>query len=115
MRKGGGSNNGRIFDANAMVDFIFFFQAPQNRYGVFHAGLSYPYRLKPALQGGIFLDVFAIFVEGRCPHASQGASGQGRFEHVGCIDCTLRGTGTHYRVKFIDKKDNLTFCSFDLF
>ena len=115
MGKGGCSDNGRIFDANAVMDFVFFLEAPQNRYGVLHAGLTHQYRLKPALQGGIFFNVFAIFVEGRCPHTAQGSSGQRGLEHIGCIHRTLCSAGTHHGVKFIDKKDDLTFCGFDLF
>ena len=63
VRKRGGGKNSGVLDAHAVVHFIALFQAAKNRDGVFHRGLGNQHGLEAALERGIFLDVFFVFVE----------------------------------------------------
>ena len=76
----------RISDANAVMHFVALFQSAQNRDRVFHARLINEHGLKPAFEGGVFLDVLAVFIERSCADRTQLAPGQHRFEHVRCIN-----------------------------
>ena len=62
VRKLGRSDNRRIGDAHAVVDFVLLLQATQNGDGVFHGRLAHEHRLETTLKCGIFLDILTIFV-----------------------------------------------------
>jgi hypothetical protein len=56
---------------------------------------SYPtYPLKPALQGSIFLDILAIFVECSGADAVKFTASEHRFKHVAGVRLSLRLSGT---------------------
>jgi hypothetical protein len=97
----------RVPNANAVVNFVFFLDAAQDRHRIFHRRLTNEHRLKPSLQRLVLLDVLAILVERRCPHAAQLATRQRRLEHVGRVLRPLRRTRTDQRMKLVDKQDHL--------
>ena len=115
MGKGGRRHNGRILDANTVVNFVFFFQPAQNGYGIFHRGFTHKNGLKSTLQSSILFNIFPIFVKCSGPHTSERAPGQGGLEHIGCVHRTFSGSGTHHCVKLINEKDNFSFGGFDFF
>ena len=80
--KGYGSDGGIVLDPDAVVNFIFFLDTSKDSNGILNRRLLHQHRLKASLQRTVLLDVFAIFIKGRCPDAVQFASGEGRFEHV---------------------------------
>ncbi len=108
VRQGDRRYNGRILDPNPMMDFIFFFEPPQNGDAVFHRRLFDQHRLKASFQSRIFFDILAVFVQGRSPHTAQGAAGQRGFEHVGCIHRTFGRPCPDQCVQLIDEEDHLT-------
>lgn len=61
------------------MDFVAFFQAAENGDRIFYRRLVNHDRLETAFEGGVFFDVFLVFVEGRSPDAAQVAAGQHRF------------------------------------
>src|SRR5258708_4951140 len=109
VRKGCGRKNGGVFDAHAMVHLITLLQSAQDRDGIFDRGLFDQNRLKAALQGGIFLDIFLVFIERRGANGAQLTSSQRGLEHVGGIHGAFRGAGAHQRVQFVDEQNNLSF------
>ena len=52
-------------------------------------GLADVDRLEAAFQGGVLLDVLAVFVERGGADAAEFAAGQGRLEQVGGVGCRL--------------------------
>ncbi len=90
-----------------MVHLIAFLQAPQDRDRVFHRGLIHEHLLEAPLQGGIFFNVFAVFIEGGGADATQFPPGQHRFQQVAGIHRPPSGAGPHHRVDLIDKQHDL--------
>ena len=115
MRKRGGGDDGGVFDANAVMHLVFFFKAAQDRDGVFDVGLADEDDLEAAFKGGIFLDVFAIFVQRGGADGAQFAASQCGLEHVGGVDGAFGGSGADQRVQFVDEEDDLALRVFDFF
>src|SRR5208282_2456823 len=63
MRQGRGRDDGRIFDAHAVMHLVLFLQAAQDGNGVFDIWLAHENDLETAFERRVFLDVLAIFVE----------------------------------------------------
>ena len=61
-----------------MMGFVAGLEAAEDGDGVFDAGLGHENRLEAAFQGGVFFDVFAIFVQRCSADAAEIAAGQGR-------------------------------------
>ena len=62
--------------------------------------------LEPALQGRVFFDVLAVFVEGCGPDAAQLSTGQHWFEQVARVHGSACGAGPHHGVDLIDEEHN---------
>jgi hypothetical protein len=79
MGQGGCGDDRPIGDANAMVNFIPFLEAAQNRDRILNGRFPDIDRLEPAFQGRVFLDALAIFIEGGGSDTPKLAAGEGRF------------------------------------
>ncbi len=112
--EGGRRHDGRVLDAHPVVHFVFFLEPAQDGDGVLHRGLHHQDGLEAALQGRIFLDVLAVFIDGRGPHAPQGPAGQGRLEHVGGVHGPFGRPGAHEGMQLVDEQDHLPFGPLDL-
>ena len=64
-------------------------------------------RLEATLQGGILLDVFAVFVERRRADALEFAAAEGRLDDVGSVHGPLSGSCTDDRVELVDEEDDV--------
>src|SRR5450432_3533524 len=98
-----------------MVHLILLFQAAENRNRVFDVGLSYEDDLESPFEGGVFLDVLAIFVERSGADSAQFATSQGRLQHVGGVDRAFGGSGTDQSVQFVNEQNDLSGGILDLF
>ena len=78
----GGGHERRVFEADAMMDFVPFAQATEDGDGVFHRRLVHLDRLEAALEGRVLLDVLAILVEGGRADRVQFPARQHGLEHV---------------------------------
>ena len=85
IRKNGGGDHGIITNADTVMDFIAFFQAAKNGNCIFYRRLVYHNRLEAAFQGGIFFNIFLIFIQGRSPDATEFAASQHRLQQVSRI------------------------------
>src|SRR5205807_6472342 len=113
MRKRCGGNDRRIFDAHAVMYFVFLFQAAQNRDGVFDIGLANENNLEAALKGSVFFDVFAVFVQRGGADGAQFSASQRGLEHVGGVDSAFGGSSADQGVKLVDEEDDLSLRIFD--
>ena len=109
MRKRGGRQNRGVLDAHAVVHFVAFFQSAQNRDGVFDRRLVDQHRLEAALQRGIFLDIFLVFVERGGADGTQFAARQSRLQHVRGVHRPFRRARTNQGVQFVDEQNDLPF------
>src|SRR5699024_2473710 len=78
-------------------------------YCVLNGGLIDLHRLEASLQGGITLDVFAVFIQRRCANGLHLASGKGWLEDVRGIYRALGRTCAYKRVQLIDEENRPSF------
>ena len=107
LRQGCGGDQRAVPDADAVVDLVAFLESAQNRHGVFDGRLADVYGREPPLQGGVFLDMLAVFVQGRRAHAAQGPPRQRRLEHVGRVHGAFRGARADDGVQLVDEQDDV--------
>ena len=112
--QGRGGDERGVLDADAVVHLVAFLESAQNGDGGLDGRLVHFHRLETALEGGVFLDVFAVLVECGRADAAQFTAGELRLEHVGGIGRALGGTGTDERVQFVDEQNDLTVAGGDL-
>ena len=103
----GRRDDGRVGDIDAVVHLVALLEAPQNRHGGFHGGLTDQDFLEAALQRGVFFDVLAVFIEGGGTHAMELAAGQRGLEHIAGIHGALGLASAHHGVQFINKNNGL--------
>ena len=96
-----------VENLHAMVRFISVAQALENLDRVGLAGRIDGDRLEPPGQGGVLLDVFAIFVERGGADALNLAARQGRLEHVAGVDGAFGPAGADQRVQFVDEENHV--------
>jgi len=63
--------------------------------------------LEPALEGGVLLDVLAVFVQGGRADATQLAPGQGRLQEIGRVHRPVGLPGPDDQVQLVDEEDDL--------
>ena len=107
LRKHRSGNDGSVLDAHAVVHFVAFFQAAQNRDRIFHRRLADKHRLEAAFERGILFDVLAIFIERGGADGAQFAASQRRLQHVGRVHRAFGRARTHERVQLVDKQNHL--------
>src|SRR5262249_28809056 len=101
-------NQGGVFDTHSVVDFIALAQTAQDRDRVLNRRLIDQHRLETALQGGVFFDVFAVFIERGGADAMQFTAGQHRLEQIARVHRAFRFAGADDRVQFVDKENDRT-------
>src|SRR5664279_6584014 len=97
------------------MNFVFLPQTAQDRDRVLHVGLANINNLEAALQRGVLLDVFAIFVQRGRANGAQLAARQGGLQHVGSVNRTFGGAGAHQRMQLINEQDDLPLRLLNLF
>ena len=95
-----------VGDAHAVVQFVFFLDAPQDRDRVLDRRLADIDRLEAAFERGVLLDILAVLVEGRRADAMQFAARQCRLQHVGGVHRAFRLAGADQGVQFVDEQDD---------
>ena len=114
VRKHRGGDQRAVPQLHAVVDFIAFLQAAQDRNGVLDARRIDQHRLEPAFQRGVLLDILAVFVEGGRADAVQFATRQHGFEQIARVHRTLGGARADHGVQFVDEEDHLALGGGDL-
>ena len=109
VRELGRGDDRRVGDLDTMMQLVLLLQTAQDGDGVLDRGLVHQYSLEAALQGGVLLDVLAVFVERGRAHAVQLAPGERRFEHVAGVDGAFGLPGAHHGVDLVDEHDGAPF------
>ena len=107
VREDGGGDERGVLDADAVVDLVLFAEAAQDGDGVLDAGLVDHDGLEAALEGGVLLDVLAIFVERGRADAVEFAAREHGLEHVAGVHGSLGLARADHGVDFIDEEDDL--------
>ena len=74
--------DGRVFDAHAVVYFVALLEPAQDGDGIGHRGFGNQHGLEAPLERRVFLNVFAILVQRSGADGAQFAARQRRLEHV---------------------------------
>ncbi len=82
IREDRGGHQGRIFNADAVMDLVALAETAEDRDGVFDAGLVDEHGLEAALEGGVLFDVLAELIERGGADAVQFAAGEHGLEQV---------------------------------
>ena len=93
--QGSRRHNGRIFNADAMVNFISFLKSTQDGDGALHVGLAHKDNLEATLQGCILLNVLTVFIERGGADGTQFAASQRRFQHVAGVNRAFSRAGAN--------------------
>src|SRR5204863_5765928 len=97
------SLEGLVRNDQAMVCFIALANAFKYFQGFFDGGFTHDDFLETSLQGGVTLDVLAIFIKCGRTNALEFATSQCRFENISGIDRTLGSTRANQRMYFVNK------------
>ena len=97
------------------MDFIFFFEAAQDRDGVFHARLVNKDREKTPRKSGVFFEIFAVLIQGRGTDTMQATACKSRFKEVRRIHRAVALSSPDERVDFIDEENDLAVRRLHLF
>ena len=97
-----------------MEYFVTFLQTTQNGNRIFNRRFRNQNRLETTFQGGIFFNVFAVFIQRRCANAMQFAAGKHRLEQVACVHAALGFARADNRVQLINKENNLSIAGFNI-
>ena len=115
MRECRGGDDGGVLDANAVVNFVSLFQSTAELQSYLRLSARPHRSVETPLQSGIFLNIFLVFVKRGRADTTEFTAGQRRLQHVRRVDCAFRRAGPDERMKFIDKKNDLTLRVFDFF
>ncbi len=96
------------------MDFIALFQAAQNGDGVLDGRLFHKYGLETALQGRVFFNVLAVFIDGGRPDHVQFAARQHGFEHITGIHRAFSCSCTDHGMHLVHEEHNFPGCRTDL-
>ena len=107
LRKHRRRDDGGVLDAHAVMHFVAFFQAAQNRDGIFHGRLADHHRLEAALERRILLDIFAVFVQRGGADRAQLAASQRGLQHVRGVHRAFGRARADQGVQFVDEKNDL--------
>ena len=107
-------HQGRVLDADLVVDLVALLQAAQDGDGVLHRRLAHEDRLEAPLQRRVLLDVLAVLVQRGGADGVQLAAGQRRLEHVAGVHGPLGRARAHDGVHLVDEEDDLPLGGDDL-
>ena len=96
-----------VGDAHAVMQFVFFLQAAQDRDGVLDRRLADEHRLETPRQRRILFDMLAIFVERGRADAMQFAARQRGLQQVRGVHRAFGLAGADQRVHLVDEQDDL--------
>src|SRR5260370_8362380 len=93
------------------MHFVALFQSAQDCDGILDVGLTYIYNLEAALERGIFLDVFAVFIERSRTDGAQFSPGKRRLQHIAAVNCPFGSARAPHRLQSVTKPDALSLRS----
>ena len=104
-RQVGGGVEGLVGDDEFVVFFVTALDALEDLDGLFDGRLLDEDRLEAAFEGGVVLDMFAVFVKGGCADDLELAAAEGGLEDVGGVDAAAGRACADEHMDFIDEED----------
>ena len=101
------SNDSRVSNIDAVVDFVTLLQTAQDGDGVFHAGFADQYFLEAAFECRIFFDILAVFVQSSRADAVQFAARQSRFQHITRVHRAVGFTRADQSMDFVNENQGV--------
>src|SRR5258706_13865141 len=98
---------------NLVMCFVTITQAMQHLDGIFDGWLFHINGSKAPFECGIFLNKLMEFIQCGRADTLQFTAGQGRFEHIACVHCTLCSASTNDCMQFIDHQNNIALGALD--
>ena len=86
-----------------MMDFVFLANPTKNADCVGHRGFVDDHLSEPTFEGGILLNVLAVFREGGGTDTTKLSTSQERFEQIGCVHAASR---LHDQVQLVDEEND---------
>ena len=115
MRERSCGHDGGVFYAYPVMNLVALLQSAQEGDGVFHMGLAHKNNLEAALQGSIFFDVFAVFIERSGADGAQLAPRQRRLEHIARVHGAFGSACSDEGVQLVNEKNDLSVRFLNLF
>ena len=106
FRKPHSSNNRFIGDLDLVMQFIGNLKSFDNFNSLIHRRRIHNDGLKTPFQCAVFLNVFSVFFQSGRADALDLASGQSRFEHIGCIHRTFGGSRSHQSMQLVNEQND---------
>jgi hypothetical protein len=100
-------DDGAVGDRDLVERFVLVAQPLEDVDRVGQRGLVHLNRLEAALEGGVFLEVFAVLVESGRADRLQLAAGEKGLQNGCGVDGALRSSGTDQRVDLVDEDDDV--------
>jgi len=97
----------RVAYSDLVKIFVIVLDADEHLIGLLYRRLLDFYRLKAALKGGILLDIFSVFGEGRCADYLYLASRKGRLQNIRGVHRALRIACADEVMHLIDEEDDV--------
>ena len=97
-----------------MVQLVLLLDPAENADRVLDRRLADEHRLEAPRQGGVLLDMLAVFVERGRADAVQRTARQLRLDQVGGVHRPVRLARSHQRVHLVDEQDDVALCLLDL-
>src|SRR4029077_2375193 len=114
IREHGGRHDGRVLDADTVVDLVPLAESAKDADRVFDRRLVDQDRLESSLERSVLFDVLAVLVERGGADGAQLTARERGLEQVGGVDRAFRRAGAHQRVQLVDEEDDLAVGGFDL-
>ena len=102
-----GGDHGCIGDAHSVVYLVALLQAAQDADGLFSGRFANQDRLETTLEGGVFFDVLAVFIDSGGADHVQLAARQHGLEHVAGVHGAFGGSRADHGVHLVDEQDDL--------
>src|SRR5690606_14960952 len=99
-------DDGGIGDLDPVMDFVLLLDSAQYRDGLLDGRFVDDDRLEAPLQRGVLLDG-PVLVEGGGPDHAQLTTGEGRLEHVACVNGSFGLACSDDGVEFVDEQHYL--------
>ena len=112
VRKGGRRNQRAVRDADAVVQFVFFLEAAQDRDRVLNSRFAHEYRLETALEGRVLFDVLLIFIERGSANAMQLAARKRGLQEIARIHRAFGFARADQRVHLVDEENDMALGAF---
>ena len=92
-----------------VVRFVFLLDSPEDGDGIHRIRFIDHHRLEPPLERFVLLEIFLVFLQGRCANDMQFPPGKRRLEDIGGVHGPFARAGPDQGMDLVDEQDDLPF------